>query len=304
MDKASIRPTYRPTTSATHQPISPTSTDDGNHNVWVSNSAGRQVGTVNGIYNNNGAITDLTTFYTLCWVNIAVCGAIILHSFWLHGLKYSNTSVRIQTEVGALFAILSAIVALQAIKHPTRLYWSLLFDLCYNGIFSAVIQLCDNYMFYFRLVAVVRLPRWYRMLINFYIWLVLICTWLPAQTIVPFFYNTNSITFNSIYTVTLAIDSWGNVLYNFYFSVYFLFILRKLFGPSTTPLTGPPPRTGMAAEAVPTSPLAVLMYYQVCSRHPCPRFGPHPCLQDSPLYNSVLPLVLFAPHPLTLLCCS
>ena len=259
-----MRPTYRPT-SGTFNPTSFTSTDDGNQNIWLSNSAGAQIGTVNGIYTYNGAITDLSTFYILCWVNIAVCGAIIIHSFWLHRLKYSNASVRVQTEIGALFAIMSAVVALEAVKHPTRMYWALLFDLCYNGIFSAVIQLCDNYMFYFRLIAVVRLPRWYRIMINVYIWLVLICTWLPAQTIVPFFYNTNSTAFISVYTITFAIDGWGNVLYNFYFSVHFLLILRKLFRPSTAPLTGPPPLPGMAATAVPLSPLAVLMYYQVIS---------------------------------------
>ena len=290
MNKVTIRPTFRPTTSSTQQPTSYTNTDDGNQNVWLSNSAGAQVGTVNGVYTYNGAITDLSTFYTLCWVNIAVCGAILIHSFWLHRWKYSNASVRVQTEIGAFFAIMSAVVALEAIKHPTREYWALLFDLCYNGIFSAIIQLCDNYMFYFRLVAVVRLPLWYRVLINLYIWLVLICTWLPAQTIVPFFYDTNSTTFNTVYTITLAIDSWGNVLYNFYFSVHFLLILRKLFGPSTTPLTGPPPRAGMAAMAVPTSPLAVLMYYQVAIPSPCPFTCP--CPSPCPCFDNPTPITI------------
>jgi len=273
MNKATIRPTYRPTTSGTEQPTSYSiTTDDGNHNVWLINSAGAQVGTVNGVYTYSGAITNLSTFYVLCWVNIAVCGAVFIHSFWLHGLKYSNASVRVQTEIGAFIAIMSAIAALEAIKHPTRMYWALLFDLCYNGIFSAIIQLCDSYMFYYRLTAVVRLPLWYRMLIHLYIWLVLICTWLPAQTIVPFFYDTNSTTFTSIYTITLAINTWGAVLYNFYFSIYFLLILRKLFGTSTTPLTGPPIRDGMAAaaNAVPVSPLAVLMHYQVSIPCLCP----------------------------------
>lgn len=269
MNKATIPPTYRPTTSGTEQPTSYIINDDGNHNVWLINSAGAQVGTVNGVYTYSGAITNLSTFYVLCWVNIAVCSAIFIHSFWLHGLKYSNASVRVQTEIGAFIAIMSAIAALEAVKHPTRMYWALLFDLCYNGIFSAIIQLCDSYMFYYRLTAVVRLPLWYRILINLYIWLVLICTWLPAQTIVPFFYDTNSTTFTSVYTITLAINTWGAVLYNFYFSIYFLLILRKLFGTSTTPLTGPPTtRDGMAAAAaaataVPISPLAVLMHYQV-----------------------------------------
>ena len=249
----SFLPTYQPTQSII--------TDDGNQNIWLRNSAGAQVGNVDGIYTINGEITDLSTFYALCWVNVIVGSAIIIHSFSLHGSKYTNASVRIQTEIGAFFAVISAVVALEAVKHPTRMYWALLYDLCYNGIFAAIVQLCDNYMFYYRLIAVVRLPLWYRVLINVYIWVVLIFTWLPAFTIVPFFYNENSEAFFSVYIITWAIDTWGNILYNLYFSVHFIIILRKLFGSTTVPVEGP--MTGMVITPTASSPIPLPLYHQV-----------------------------------------
>ena len=101
-------------------------------------------------------------------------------------------------------------------------------DLCYGYLFSAVIQLCDNYMFYSRLLVVTDLPRWHRQALQAYIWVVITATWLPANTIVPFFYNVNSASFQAIYAITRAVSCWGNVAYNVYFAVYFVFILRRI----------------------------------------------------------------------------
>ena len=221
MSKSTHTPSYQPV-SFSYQPTA--RTDDGNTNVWLRNAAAAQVGTVNGIY------PDMNVFYALCWINLAVSAAILVHSFLLHGGKYS--SVRIQTDLAAVANIASIVSAIEALNHPTREYWALLFDFCYNGIFNVIIQLCDNYMFYGRMLAVAKLPLWHRVLINMYIWIVMTCTWLPAQTIIPFFYDCNSDTFNTYFPITLAIDSWGNVVYNFYFTFHFLFILYKLFGPS------------------------------------------------------------------------
>ena len=279
MSKSTHVPSHQPTPFS-YQPT--IITDDGNTNTWIHNAAAAQVGTVNGIY------PDMNVFYALCWINLAVSAAILVHSWLLHGKKYST--VRIQIDLAALANIASIVAAVEALKHPTREYWALLFDFCYNGVFNATIQLCDNYMFYFRMLAVAKLPLCHRLLINMYIWIVLICTWLPAQTIIPFFYNCNTDIFNTYFPITLAIDSWGNVAYNFYFTFHFLYILYKLFGPSVgintrrgtgTP-TGVTPvgQVGGSANAagivphlptpggfIPThearSPLSVLMNYEV-----------------------------------------
>ena len=114
MSKSTQTPSYQPTAV----PI----TDDGNTNVWLHNAAAAQVGTVNGIY------PDMNVFYALCWINLAVSAAILVHSFLLHGGKYS--SVRIQTDLAAVANIASSVSAIEALNHPTREYWALLFDFC------------------------------------------------------------------------------------------------------------------------------------------------------------------------------
>ena len=311
MSKSTRSPSYLPT-SFSYQPT--TVSDDGNTNIWLRNAAAAQVGTVNGVHQ------DMRIFYTLCWINLAVSAAILVHSFLLHGRKYST--VRIQTDVAALANIFSIVAAVEALKHPTREYWALLFDFCYNGIFNVTIQLCDNYMFYFRMLAVAKLPLWHRVLIHMYIVIVLTCTWLPAQTIIPFFYDCNTDEFNTYFPITLAIDSWGNVAYNFYFTFHFLYILYKLFGPNVginTSALAPPGVTSLPTAnsprrhagtptpvgtvspsrvvphlptpggLIPThearSPLSVLMNYQVS---PPPLSAPFSMLPSQFLFLKVL----------------
>ena len=197
-------------------------TDDGHSSPWIRNSASFSYSdTVDGVS------ADQNLFYILCWVNVGVSLFVLAHSYLLHEFTY--TSVRIQTDMGAVFSIGSVIAITLVLKNPTRYQWALLGDLCYGYLFSAVIQLCDNYMFYSRLLLVTELPRWHRNALHAYIWIVLTATWLPANTIVPFFYNVNSAPFQAVYAITRAVSCWGNVAYNFYFAVYFWFILRRLY---------------------------------------------------------------------------
>jgi hypothetical protein len=195
-------------------------TDDGDTTTWLINAAG---------YVNDDGFGYRTSgkFYQLTYVMMAIAGFIILHSFYLHRWKYN--SVRIQTELGAVSAILSGVTSLLALQHPTRKNWALLWDFCYNGIFSLGVQLPDNYMFYYRLLAVVKIPWWHKALIHTFIWLVLICTWFPSQTIIPFFYNENSVYYNYLFNITLAIASWSILAYNFYFTIHFGWILYRVF---------------------------------------------------------------------------
>jgi hypothetical protein len=227
-------PSRSPTTYApTQQPSLTVVTDDGNTTPWLRNAFASSAGTINGVGN------DLTTYYILCWVNVAVASFVLIHSFLLHGFKYS--SVRVQTDVGATFSILSVVVVLEALRHPTREYWSLLFDFLFNGIFSAVVQLCDNYMFYYRLLAVKKLSLATRIFIQCYIWGLLIFTWLPEQTIVPFFVNENTESFANYFAIFLQLENWAAVAYNFSFTFYFLYVLYKVFyRPPTSPGTASP----------------------------------------------------------------
>ena len=61
-----------------------------------------------------------------------------------------------------------------------------------------------------------------------YILTVLSLTWAPFYSVVPFFYNTNSSDLTYVYLVTLSIQVWGTVAYNFYFTLEFSIILRAI----------------------------------------------------------------------------
>ena len=228
----SFSPSYQPTRSGGG------AIDDGVTNPWIRNSAAYSISnTVSGISENQNL------FYTLCWVNVGVSLFVLAHSYLLHEFTY--TSVRLQTDLGALFSIGSVVAITLAMKNPTRYQWALLGDLCYGYLFPAVIQLCDNYMFYSRLMLVANLPRWHRYCLHGYIWIVITATWLPANTLVPFFYNTNSTDFQRIYDITLIISCWGHVAYNFYFTFHFLVILQRIF--KQTGVVGGPSLVGVTS---------------------------------------------------------
>ena len=251
MPEASVSsvPSWAPTALATHQPTGDIYTDDGNTSPWVTNSFAYVnpipiPGTVGSAY------TNFTTLQILCWVNVAVAGLVLIHSFLLHGFKYN--SVRTQTDVAAVASIGSAVVVQLALKRPTRLMWAVLFDFLYNGVLIGVVQLCDSYMFYYRLMAITKLSLTHRFLIQLYIWVLLIVPWLPSQTIIPFFYNTNEVLYGYYSGVLLNLVTAATIVYNFYFTFRFMAILRALlWKPNVSPTTG------MATTSV--SPLGLLM---------------------------------------------
>ena len=240
-------PSLAPATATTYQPTTGGEGDDGITAPWVVNSFAYFnpipiPGTVGSTY------TNFETLWILCWTNVAVSGFVLVHSFLLHGFKYN--SVRTQTDIAAAASISSVIVLLRALQHPTRLQWAVLFDLFYNGVLSAVVQLCDAYMFYYRLMAVTKLSLTQRFLIQLYIWTLLILPWLPSQTVIPFFYNTNTPLYGHYSGILLNLVTVATILYNFYFTLRFMLILRSLLWK---------PTVGPSGVATPVSPLGLLM---------------------------------------------
>jgi hypothetical protein len=67
-----------------------------------------------------------------------------------------------------------------------------------------------------------------KILIVLYIWIVLILTWIPTFTIVPFFYDTNSGAFIQVYSILNTIYTVGNIVYNFYFTSQCLIVLNRI----------------------------------------------------------------------------
>jgi hypothetical protein len=161
-------------------------------------------------------------------LSIGVTVLILIHSTLCHKTKYN--SVRVQTELATIAALVAGILflILKFNRNSSSTSDAFLFDFLYTGLFPLIIQLCDNYMFYSRLKAVTRVRIWKQRLIHLYIFLILSVTWFPIYSIVPFFYDTNAEKFAYYYFITLSIQVWGTVAYNFYFTFEFSMILRSI----------------------------------------------------------------------------
>ena len=141
-------------------------------------------------------------------------------------MKYD--SVRIFADICNIACILSSvcIIIIQNTKYD-KVQMSILFDFLFCGIFTATIQLCDNYMFYNRFVAVSKPPQWKKNIIHCYIIVALTLSWLPNYTVIPFIYNTNSPHYNQYYTNVLFFQFISTFVYNLYFTFQFGRILYE-----------------------------------------------------------------------------
>jgi hypothetical protein len=137
------------------------------------------------------------------------------------------------TDGCALFTMFYGILFVISIAHPNPTRSSVCYDFLENGVSQVAIQLFDNYIFIQQIEAIKKISRWKKISIHIYIWIVLILPWAPAYLIVPFFYDTNSVSFLNVYGITLQIQLWGAIAYNFYFTFEFAFILTKMYSSST-----------------------------------------------------------------------
>lgn len=173
---------------------------------------------------------------------IITCRTILIAAFIIIntvGLIIINT-VMIITDGCALFTIFYGILLLTSVAHPNHTKSSVCYDFLENGFCQVIIQLFDNYIFVQQIEAIKKMPPWKKISIHLYIWIVLISMWAPAYLIVPFFYDTNSISFMKVYGTTLQIQLWGVIAYNFYFTLEFAFILKKIYSKSTIVETSKP----------------------------------------------------------------
>lgn len=167
------------------------------------------------------------------WVNVVImiiASAILLHSAILHGKRYRGT-IRKQTDLASLFALLSSACYFIFFTRPNRDTHAIIINLLVSGVLQLPIQLCDRYMFLERLKAVTRVNRNKNILVHTYIYLILVATWIPFYTLVPIFTDTSGDICFSAYFVLNSIYLAGVLAYNFYFTLEFVLILRvhKLF---------------------------------------------------------------------------
>lgn len=96
-------------------------------------------------------------------------------------------------------------------------------DLQVYGIFGTTVQLCDNYITLNRfLVVYPKTSRKTVVFINIYIWLLLIFTYLPYQTILPCFIDTNDDYISQLNEITAGdIFMAAYLSYNCFFAYMF-----------------------------------------------------------------------------------
>ena len=172
---------------------------------------------------------------------VAVNIGIIIHSWVIHGSVFKRRrkpkhwfSSEVKTEMAAWWTALMVVFVFVAYIIPGRIAYVVCFNLLRSGIAGVIVQLCDSYMFFDRLrVAsssagrpMSQIKVW---VIHLYIWLILILPWAPAYSLIPFFYDVNSRSFQAYYYgVGLRLYVMGAFTYNFYISLESTFLIRSI----------------------------------------------------------------------------
>ena len=172
-------------------------------------------------------------------------------SFYIHQRKYNL--VRVVTEAFALTVIVASftlllskcheryptflciwltttIVQTSGLNHPSVLLTVFGYDLIVLGLMQMIQTILYLYLTYTRYAILYKNEsKWKKWLVYFYIFFVLICTWLPFYTIVPLFVNTNTEPVLSIsFFLYTCVYIPGVFFYDFYFTGTFVHALRQL----------------------------------------------------------------------------
>lgn len=170
-------------------------------------------------------------YFILTNVVIGTSFFILVHSNQIHyGTKYS--SIRFQTELSALCALSSGILFLICYSCTSQPKAALMYDLFGNGLFNLCILLCDSYMFYYRLYAVIKLPKWKRVLVHMYIWIFVVLAWFPIYNLLPISVDTDDQISRKAYLVSSTVVAAAILLYNFLITLEFTKILLDAYLPA------------------------------------------------------------------------
>jgi hypothetical protein len=162
-------------------------------------------------------------YYAFLYAIIAFSTCILIHS----GIQYKweFSAVRKCVDIAALTSAIQSIFLLISFNNPNITKSAILRNLVSYGILQCIVLLCDNYMFYKSYSAVIKVQPWKRNLIHCYVWIILILTWLPKWIIVPFFSTPGNEDYIDAYFVMDQMSYYGNIAYNFYFTVQFTRVL-------------------------------------------------------------------------------
>jgi hypothetical protein len=208
--------------------------------VWVNNST----------YIGNTATATSSTIISFITGFIGL--AILAHSYYIHRKKIDG--IRLCTDIAAATAALGGLFTYLSLgRDVSNERIIILNNLFINGLLSMIIQLSDSYMFYSRMLAVrPKMRAFEKILIFLYVWIVLVLTWIPTYTFVPFFYDTNSDHYLDVYEVLNTIYTMGVLVYNFYFTLQCLLVLNRVSYRMKAASQTPGSNTSQLQSAIPT----------------------------------------------------
>ena len=191
--------------------------------VWVTNSF--------------GALVPVGDFTKLLYFEIAISGAIILHSWTIN--KWKFRILRACTEISAFCTILQAALYLYCTDTNASDDYSgnscsirvsaYLFDVLGEGVASTVIQICDNFVVFHRYVVLTNDNSLvHRIFLLAFVIVILFGTYWPFYTVFPWFMNMNTAS-NTELVITYLAQYVLFPAYAFYDLFYSLLVLRKLW---------------------------------------------------------------------------
>lgn len=151
---------------------------------------------------------------------------ILIHSAFLH--KREVNFVRFCCDFAALNMCLAAALTFLALYKPNATKLVLCLYVFGTGTCAYCIQLCDMYMFYNRLLAVTKIPKWKRVFTHIYIYAIITGPYYSLYLWIPLFYDLNSDGYYLSYFL-LALNAWGTIVFNVYFTFEFIYVLYSIY---------------------------------------------------------------------------
>jgi len=163
------------------------------------------------------------------YISLGVGVAVILHSLYLHRLKFS--SVRVATDLSAFFMIAYGISMLYCYSWSSCSFETkvLFVGVINSTVFGTFIQAADNYLVFARYAIVVGGVSRLHVLVAF-TWVSTSCylTWVPFSTFIPFFIDTNSNLLMSIQNGLNQFNFYGYLAYDLFYLLALIQAIRKL----------------------------------------------------------------------------
>jgi len=184
----------------------------------------------------NSPFFDRATITKNCWrvlyVLLIVSVGVVVHSYFIHrgkkNWKRRWPTTRIFADLSACASFFGFFMCVIAYYHPSMTAAAVCYDLLWLALLNLIIQLCDNYAFLNRFLAVQTVSKWKRYSIQCYIWVIMVCPWIFPWTVIQFFMDTNTLAFWDVANNFRYINNYGSLLFNCYFTYEFSKVIYEV----------------------------------------------------------------------------